>query len=252
MKGCQTVDQQRLQRVFDILEYLAVCPATVSEVSRELNIPLSSAHDLLQAMLKVDAVAMRGRRYMVGFKAIGVSTSVLGSNSVQQMSRSHVEQVARVTGCCTRLAVPGGDRVTYAVEVLGARSAQGVSMLGQPVVLHATAVGRLFAAYDPDINRRLHAELDADEGMRTRREQVAKQIKNIRATGHSVAREGRPGWVSLAMPIRDSEGELVSAVQIDISPDLVSSMGREGVLSTVSDSVVAIENAMKRVAPVAI
>ncbi|MBA4022690.1 MAG: hypothetical protein C0482_10030 [Gordonia sp.] len=246
------MDQQRLQRVFDILEYLAVSPATVSEVSRALDIPLSSSHDLLQAMLKVDAVAIRGRKYMVGWKAIGVSTSVLGSNSLQQVSRTHVEQVARATGCCARLAVPHGDRVSYTVEVLGGCAAGVVSVLGRPLVLHATAVGRLFAAYDPNINARLRAELEADCATPAVRDQVAKQIENIRVTGHSVAREGRPGWVSLAMPVRDAAGDLVAAVQMDVSPDLVSSMGREGLLSNIRGSAVAIEIAVKGSVPVAI
>ena len=50
------MDRQRLLRVFSILSYLSVKPSTLSEVSKSLGLPLSSSHDLLQALLELDAV----------------------------------------------------------------------------------------------------------------------------------------------------------------------------------------------------
>lgn len=139
MKGLVGVYQHRLRRVFDILELLAVRPTTVSGVSRALDIPLSSCHDLLQAMAKMEAISSRGRQYSLGPKAIGVSLAVVNSIRVQQVADSHLERLAIDSGCDTHLAVRTGDRVVFAAFVPGEYGVSDKPPLGQALPLHASA-----------------------------------------------------------------------------------------------------------------
>jgi DNA-binding IclR family transcriptional regulator len=218
--GLAAVDQHRLQRVFDILEFLAVRPSTVSGVSRELGIPLSSCHDLLQAMAKMEAVSSRGREYSLGPKAIGVSLAVVNSIRVQQVADSHLERLAAESGCDVHLAVRTGDRVVFAATVPGEFGATDKPPLGQALPLHASAAGKLFAAFDSDVHRRLRTDprppltpltvVDDDV--------LEEDLRRIRAHGRGISRgEHVAGVVGVAAPVRDTDGQLIAAVHLSFS-----------------------------------
>jgi DNA-binding IclR family transcriptional regulator len=227
------VDQHRLQRVFDILELLAVRPSTVSGVSRELDIPLSSCHDLLQAMAKMEAISSHGREYSLGPKAIGISLAVVNSIRVQQVADPHLERLAAETGCDIHLAVRTGDRVVFAASVSGEFALTYKPSLGQALPLHASAAGKLFAAFDSDVYLRLRTDprpaltplaiVDDDR--------LEEDLRRIRAHGLGVSRgEHVTGVVGVAAPVRDTDGQLIAAVHLCFpESDAPAVKGRGGI-----------------------
>ena len=61
------MDRLRLHRVFDVLAQLATNGSmTVTQLSRQLDLPLSSTHDLLKGLLATDAVSSVGKTYSLG------------------------------------------------------------------------------------------------------------------------------------------------------------------------------------------
>jgi DNA-binding IclR family transcriptional regulator len=63
----------RFSRVFEVLELLVSHPEglTLTEISRRLEPPTSSGHNLLQRMVGADVLALAdGPRYSVGGRAI--------------------------------------------------------------------------------------------------------------------------------------------------------------------------------------
>ena len=64
-------------------------------------------------------------------------------------ARRHLRDLAKATGEDISLAVPLGRRVTYVDRVVGSRPVTVDIRLGQTLHLHATSVGKLFAAHDP-------------------------------------------------------------------------------------------------------
>jgi DNA-binding IclR family transcriptional regulator len=213
------MDRQRLLRVFDILGYLAVKPATLSQISKDLSLPLSSSHDLLQAMLELDAVSLQGRTFSLGPRSIGLSISVLDSISAQRVARRRLEQLARDTQLDVYLAVRAGSGIVYVAHYSGSQAVNIQIPLGRRLYLHSTAVGKLFAAFDREMYQALIAEPKPPLTPRTRTtmEQLEPSLRSIRSKQVSVSHgESVPGIVGVAAPVRDADGQLIAAAHLSI------------------------------------
>lgn len=213
------MDQQRLKRVFDIMELLATGPATVSGISKALEIPLSSSHDLLQAMLKLDAVSLRERQYSLGPRAISMSLAMVNSIRVQQIAKNHLGKLAREARLDCYLAVRTGSRVLYVSRFKGARAVDLDIPLGRALYLHSTSVGKLFAAFDSQVHQRMRKDPRPQLTLHTTTsmDRLELDLRRIRSAGISISRgESVPGIVGAAAPVRDPDGQLVAAAHMSI------------------------------------
>jgi DNA-binding IclR family transcriptional regulator len=89
--------------------------------------------------------------------------------------------------------------------------------LGDSLALHATAVGKLFAAYEPDLRitvlRRSRRALTS--ATITAADQLQAEFEWIRRSGMSLSREeAYEGIVGIAAPVRDLSGRLAAAVHL--------------------------------------
>jgi DNA-binding IclR family transcriptional regulator len=213
------MDRQRLRRVFSILSYLSVKPSTLSEVSKSLGLPLSSSHDLLQALLDLDAVSLEGRVYSLGPRSIGLAIKVQNSIGVIGLSRRVLEQLARDTQLDVYLAVRAGTSVVYVARYPGSQVVNIDIPLGQRLYLHSTAVGKLFAALDQELYERLVSDVKPALTPRTRTtmQQLEPNLRSIRAQQISISHgESVAGVVGVAVPVRDPSGQLIAAVHLSI------------------------------------
>lgn len=210
----------RFARIFDVLDILATSPEglRLTEISQALGAPVSSTHNLLQTMLAAEVVEVRkDLHYSVGPRAIRVGVRIVDSLDVRTAGRRHLESLARRLGNDVYLAMRVGGRVVYVDRF---RVAEAVSVnirLGDSLALHATAVGKLFAAYQPDLRalvlRRSRRALTP--ATLTGADELQAAFEQIRRSGVSVSREeAYEGIVGIAGPIRDASGGLVAAVHV--------------------------------------
>jgi IclR family transcriptional regulator, acetate operon repressor len=213
------MDRQRLLRVFSILSYLSVKPSTLSEVSKSLGLPLSSSHDLLQALLELDAVSLEGRVYSLGPRSIGLAITVQNSIGVVGLSRRFLEQLARDTQLDVYLAVRTGTSVVYAMRYPDSQVVNIDIPMGRRLFLHSTAVGKLFAALDPEIYERLVSDAKPALTPRTRTtmQQLDPNLSCIRSQQISISHgESVAGVVGVAVPVRDPSGQLIAAAHVSV------------------------------------
>ena len=222
----------RYARTFDVLELLAGHAAagmTVTEVSKRLELPISSSHNLLQRMVASEVVTVTDDlRYSLGPRAVRLGLRIADGLAVRAVARRHLQELARTTGEDVYLAVRLGRRITYVDRVPGSRPVTVEIRLGQELFLHATAVGKLFAAHDEPLRRRLWAGPRPRLTARTLTEpaELEEEFARIRARGLAVSREEAiAGIRGLAVPVRDAHGDLVAAVHISTlgsgeAPDL--------------------------------
>lgn len=220
------MDGQRLRRVFDVLEYVAKrgC-VTATEVSRALDLPISSSHDLLKSMAKIEAVSEDRKSYMLGPLALRFSINIADGISVQDVARPHLEKLAECSQLDTYLAVRLGSNVVYSSRYPGTRAVNIDIPLGHPLYLHSTAAGKLFAALDRGMYQALVAapRPRCTDRTRTTMDQLAREFHVIRSQGLAISRgESVPGILGIALPIRDHAGRLIAAAHVSMFQASVS------------------------------
>lgn len=110
--------------------------------------------------------------------------------------------------------------------------------LGQTLYLHATSVGKLFAAHIPQLQKQLFARprQKLTQHTLTAESALEKEFDWIRKTGYAVSREEAiPGIVGIAVPVYDAENALVAALHVStLSAQMSDTSERELVTAAIS------------------
>ena len=219
----------KVQRVVDVLEFvLDRNPAGIrlSDVSTALTSPLSSTHDLLKSMASAGLLRMDvDRTYRIGPRFVQLAVSTTRSLDVRVLAHEHLEALAADLSHDVYLAVRLGDEVIYVERIPGRGRATVDIRLGDPIPLHASAVGKLYCAFSSDLERQtLGADLPAVTSRTiTSAERLADEFAHIRTCGFSISREETiTGIVGAAVPVWSGPGELLAAVHVSGLRDLVS------------------------------
>ncbi|MEV5386253.1 IclR family transcriptional regulator [Streptomyces sp. NPDC052721] len=236
----------RIDRALAVLGYLAEHQegSPLKRLSDDLGLPMSSAHDLLQTLVELDVVEVLGQRtYALGPRAVLLALSIVDSVDLRHVSRPYLADLCEEINENTYLAVRSGTEVVYADRHEAGQTLSVVVKLGGQRPLHGTSVGKLMAAYNPELEQRV---LDAAQLTRfTPRTLVDKarlreEFRDIRARSYSVSDgESVEGILGLATPIVDAAGTVSAAVHVsaplgrlsgDRLPTVVAAMSRAAAL----------------------
>lgn len=140
-------------RALDVLEAMAAGPATLSELSRMLDIPKSSLHGLMRTLTDRGWVATTdgGTRFRLGLRALQVGTRFVDEDEVVARVSPSLDQLAAVTGETVQQARLDGDEIVYLAKRDSAHPVRLISSIGSRLPAHATALGKaLLAARDDE------------------------------------------------------------------------------------------------------
>jgi DNA-binding IclR family transcriptional regulator len=246
------VSADRFSRIFDVLELLAHSSEgrTLTEISKRLDLPLSSTHNLLQRMVKTNVVTVTdGLRYSIGARAVRLGILVLDGLDVRVIARRYLQDLARETGEHVYLAIRLGQRVVYVDRAPGTRPVTVDIRLGQSLFLHATSVGKLFSAHEPLLRQRLFREdrRRLTDRTLTEPQELEAELDRIRADGYAISREEAiEGVVGLAVPIRDANGNLTAAIHISALRAQINPKRERELIELASASAMSIERDLGR------
>lgn len=211
----------RLDRALRILEYLAHHQegSALKPLCEHLGMPMSSAHDLMSTLLELDAVRQLDQKtYVLGPRSLVMALSIVDSVDLRQISRPFLLELCESVNENTYLAVRSGNTVTYADRYEAGQNLSVVMKLGGDRPLHGSAIGKLFAAFNADLEDRVLASPNLEQltpFTLTNREELARELAVIRDRGYSVSDgESVEGIIGLATPIFDSTGIVNAAVHI--------------------------------------
>ncbi|MEV5384487.1 IclR family transcriptional regulator [Streptomyces sp. NPDC052721] len=211
----------RIDRALAVLGYLAKHQegSTLKRLSDDLGLPMSSAHDLLQTLVGLDVVKVLGQRtYALGPRAVILALSIVDSVDLRHVSRPYLADLCEEINENTYLAVRSGTGVVYADRHEAGQALSVVVKLGGQRPLHGSSVGKLMAAYNPELEQRL---LDTAQLKQftprtlVDKEQLREEFREIRARSYSVSDgESVEGILGLATPIVDAVGIVNAAVHV--------------------------------------
>jgi DNA-binding IclR family transcriptional regulator len=223
-------------RVLDLLEALsrAEAPVGVSEISRSLAIPKSSAHMLL--------CTLEARGYVVGdpqrrfhlnpiFSAQGSWIGGAGA-ALMRIAREPMDELARATGESSFLGVGRDDAsMEYIAKVVSTHELRCDGNLGEAKPMHSTSIGlTLLAFQDPERTERFLARGKFErltQATLTDERELRKEIDRIRDRGYAVVcGSNSPGVSGVAAPILDSNGRAVAGINISAPAPRFEAMQR--------------------------
>lgn len=213
---------ERYLRTFHILKLLAQrnTPLRLTEIRQALDLPVSSLHNILQTMVSAEVVTVDGElRYALGPRTVSLALKTVQSLDLRTVARRPLQELARDIGDDAYLGLRVGRQVIYADRVLGTQRISLDIRLGERLMLHSTATGKLFAAFDEQLAAQVLAGKLARLTVNTITDpqQLQQEYARIRAAGYSKSdREGMEGVVGYAVPIRDGSGSVVAAVHVSV------------------------------------
>jgi DNA-binding IclR family transcriptional regulator len=223
--------QGTVEKAVDVLFHLHAEPSPrgVTDIGRALGLPKSSTHRLLSALGRRGLVERDERgRYRPGFGLVALGVGVLESEPVVAAARPVLEQAAQSLGETCFLVGARAERLVVLDKVEGTGFLRVAPTIGASVPVHATAVGKLFLAFDSgavSAPSEPH-ELFTEHTLATPALLTA-EVARVRECGFAESREEWTHGLSvLAAPVISAD-RLVAAVAVAAPSQRYSELGSE-------------------------
>lgn len=190
---------------------------TLSELAERCGLPVSTVHRLAAELTRLGALDRdEHRRYAVGSALWEVASLAPLSLHLREHAMPHLLELYETLGENVHVAILSGRDALYIARLLGPRSVPTISRMGGRLPLHTTGVGKVLLAFQGDDF--LSEYLDAPLARPTRysvgsSQRLLAEVEQIRARDFALtSQEMTLGALSVAVPIRHSDGSVAAAV----------------------------------------
>lgn len=209
---------QSVQRAFKIINDLSENGSgRVSELSERLDMPVSTVHDYLQALVSTGYVTVDEKEYRTTTQFLEVGHRQRHRIEVFKAVQDELETVAEETGEHATLLIEEDDQAVILAVQEGPDAINLFAYPGARMPLHATAPGKAMLAHmsedrvDEIIDR--HGLVEVTPRTITDRDVLIEQLDQIRQQGYAVDEGERiAGMVCIAAPILDKSDRIRGAV----------------------------------------
>lgn len=235
---------QSVVRAIDLLEMLAAAgePVGVAELARRSGLPTATVHRLLATLATAGCAHRDAGRYGLGARLVRLGAAAQAA--VGPRVQPALDALASETGETANYAVLEGDHVVYLAQAESRRMVRMFTEVGNRVLPHATAVGKVLLA---DRTAEEVRALVARTGLpaltpRTISDPAALQavLADVARRGHAVDDEEQEAGVRcVAVPVRPA-GRTTGAISVSgPAGRVVPSDGMLAALRRAADAVAA-------------
>jgi len=196
---------------------------TVSDVAKLADITPAAARRCLLTLQELGFVTSHERRFLLTPRVLRLSEAFLSSVSMQEVMQQFLQEMVDSTGDSASVAVLDGAEVLYVASVSAKRAYQVTPTIGTRYPAFATSLGRAILSHSPDhvVDSVLNSSQLIKLTAKTEND-PAKLRKILQTAGlRGIAGSDEQlvyGVVSVAMPLLDSEGNAIAAVNCSTSP----------------------------------
>lgn len=213
-----------IHRTLDIIETLVEQRAlTVSDISRQFNIPKSSAYAILQTLKSRGYVEKDSEdRYALSFRLFSLGATLVDNLDVRTEVHSLLEELTRKAGITGHIAIRDGGHAVYIDKVEVMDAVRVTTWVGKRMPLHSTSIGKALLAFLPEkeIDRIVseHPLRRLTPKTITNPTALKEQLEKIRVQGFaSCSEENEVDVRSVAAPIFNGAQKVVAAVNLGAS-----------------------------------
>jgi IclR family pca regulon transcriptional regulator len=190
---------------------------TLSEVAERTGLTRAAARRFLLTLQELGYVGSSGRQFSLRPRVLALGYAYLSSFSVAQIAQPHLEDLAEELHESCSVSVLDGDDIVYVARASANRIMTIALTVGTRLPPYPTSMGRVLLAYLPD------AEREALLGRATFRKLTDRTVVDPGRLRELLATVREQGWAavdqeleagvrSIAVPIRDSSGKVVAAI----------------------------------------
>lgn len=212
-----------VSRVVGIMELLAKNkkPLTLSEISRELDIPKSSTFEIVYTLVAkeyLEVVDERSKTFKLGMKTFEIGASILTQTDLHSVARPLLDNLMLKTGETIFLAVEDKGEIVYLDKVESNRTTiRSSANLGSRNKMYYTGLGKaLLSTYS---NERVRDILAKEELVSrtahtiTNIDDLLADLEETRERGYAIDdRESEIEIFCIAAPIFDRTNQAVGAL----------------------------------------
>lgn len=205
------------------LEQLSRGPLGVSELSRALRVPKTTAHRSLTTLHQAGWVRPLEKdrtKWVLTGRSLTVGLAGSTEGNLRELARAELTRLRDATGETVHLVVPDAQDLVVVARVDGTNSLRTFLPLGMHAPLHATASGRAILAAMPDAE--VAAVLDAGLETftpRTKRDrsEILREVERTRERGYAVnVAEWRSDIAAVGASISTRSGAPVAALAVSM------------------------------------
>jgi len=219
----ETPNAIAVERTIAILECLDTTRRglNISEVSRRIKIPKSSAHVLMVTLERVGYVrrAPNGRDFVLDLKAYALGQRMAKTLSIATVAKPHMQTLAAAVSMCAHLAALDHDQGLFIQKADPTGTPQFDTYVGRRMDLHCTSLGKVLLAFSPPestghiLSKKIFAHYtpkSITSGPALRRE-----ISRVRAAGYSTDEEEEEiGTRCVAVPVLHEGVRFLAALSV--------------------------------------
>ncbi|MCL4236984.1 MAG: IclR family transcriptional regulator [Anaerolineae bacterium] len=208
-----------VSRAVRVIERLSLGPSTLTELSKQLEIPKSSLHSILATLSAHNWIEVSGRELRQGkalFRTVvRYSRNVLLRPTFLEVGRRIVSE----TGETTFLGILEGNHVLHVARVDGTASLRYVALEGELGPAHASALGKvLLAEREPGEVATLFGSSTLPPltpQTVTDLNQLLDDLSSVRSQGFALdLGEVVDGLYCVAAPVRDASGAAIASMAL--------------------------------------
>jgi IclR family transcriptional regulator, KDG regulon repressor len=194
----------------------------VSELARRTELSKSTAFRLLGMLERNGVVERVGRQYRLGERLHQLGQDVYSPqhDRVRDAFTPFLGELYERTHQTVHLGALHGSDVVYLAKLYGHRRPPCPSRIGGRVPAHATAIGKVLLAHDPDACERVLAgELTRlTPATLTDPSELATELARVRRAGVAFDREEvQPGLHCVAAPVLSHSGRPIAAISVSVA-----------------------------------
>ena len=194
-----------IDKAIDVLFHLHAEPAAcgVTAVGKALGLPKSSTHRLLAALARRGLVERdEAGQYRPGIGLVALGLGVLDRDPIVVAARPVLEAEARAHDETMFLTAARGGRIVVLDKVEGVNVLRVSPQVGSEVPVHATAAGKLYAAFAPDRVALPAGKLKRFTKSTLGREEFDREVAGARRRGWAAnLEEWQSGMAVVAAPL---------------------------------------------------
>ncbi|MER7811939.1 IclR family transcriptional regulator C-terminal domain-containing protein [Streptomyces sp900116325] len=213
---------EALARGLDVLRCFppGVRAMTLSEIAAATGLARPTARRILITLEQLGYVRSEERGFSLAPRVLELGMAYIGSMNLWELAEPHLKHLVAQTGESCSIAQLDGSDIIYTARVAVPK-----------LVTLAVTIGTRFPALSTSLGKVLLAALSRDElnkalaepsrsGITPRwtpeREEIEDTLRTVRAKGWAVTDQGLAlGIRSVAAPVRDGEGNVVAAVNVN-------------------------------------
>lgn len=210
---------QSIERGFAVLlAFDADLPtASLAELATKTGLSRPAVRRILLTLQRLGYVQGSHGRWSLTPRVLTIGHHYAATHGIVEITQPHLLRIVEQTGESASFAELDGIEVVYVARVHARRVLTHNVNIGTRLPVHATSMGRVVAAFAPaDVVDRIIAEAGLPAlTPHTVTDEIAFRdiLHDVRSQGYAlVDGELEEGFLSLAVPVRDSSGTVVGAL----------------------------------------